>query len=108
MEKTNDKGYRVEVYIPRDEDFYNLYEYIGNIEKYICCLSDIATDKLHKIRQVAPDLNLMDKESLYLQWITDHIDGNAQIHYRANIKLKRHNIDFKKKSKVIHEEDIPF
>ena len=106
-EKMQVEDTEVVIYIPRDEDCYELYEYMENIEKHYSGLSDNAIDSLKITREVGPDLDEKDRESFYLHWIKDYIDGYAQLISGEQVEYRVLPMNLCE-SKATLDEDLPF
>ena len=85
-EKTK-KGHhgRVCVYLPRQYDAYEIRDYLDNIRFHYDDHSEETLEKLSTLMEVAPDLEEDERNSLYLQWIREYIDDDAELVYEVNI-----------------------
>jgi hypothetical protein len=76
---------RVCVYLPRQYDTYEIMDYLDNIRFHYAGIPENTLEELSTIMEVAPDLEEDERNSMYLQWIREYIDDDAELVYEVNI-----------------------
>lgn len=81
---TGDRYYdRISVYIPRDCENYELYDFIENIEEYYGMLSEELIKEARLLNSAVVTLTQNQKEDVCLDWIRNNLE--AEIIYESHI-----------------------